>query len=530
MMHTRLALALVAAASVASCHLVAGLDELEIGAGGSGTGGTAAGGAGGAGAGGHGGPSCNGSGASSSIPTDVLPFGDAANQSQPFVATAPKDGGVVVGNYGGTLSLGAGGASGITAGDGDDLFLLRIGTNLDVRFATSIDIDQQLPLAAVDELGHSYVFGTFTGSTELDGGGGAGGSSADKHDIFVAAYDDKGTPLWNITAGGPLDQFGLAIAAAPGGGVYLTGGFQGTLSFAGCAPMASVTDKDIFVVHLDAGGVCHFAQRFGGSGAQFGQALAVDQSGRIWLSGSFSGTLTFKTAPNPIEITTTASSAPYLAALDATGKPLLARSFGVNGQETSGLGRALAIDAAGRVVLVGDFAGALDLGDAEVVTAADPAGYVVGAGDIFVAKYDSAASLLWKQVYGDEASQVARSVAIGPANQVMVSGDFQGCLDFGAASYASRGGEGNASTGDGPLEGGGGDAFVLELDESGGYLRSGAFGGTQSELGRSIALYGGFYLLAGEFEGSAEFAGASLQSQGGKDLFLATFDNGANGG
>ena len=73
-----------------------------------------------------------------------------------------------------------------------------------------------------------YVTGSFSllakfHKTEIVGKGGG--------DVYVAAYNPDGIPLWIKSYGGKLDDFATAITGDPEGNLYITGVFTDTEQF-----------------------------------------------------------------------------------------------------------------------------------------------------------------------------------------------------------------------------------------------------------------------------------------------------------
>ncbi len=96
---------------------------------------------------------------------------------------------------------------------------------------------------------------------------------------------------------------------------------------------------------------------------------------------------------------------------------------------------AMTVDAAGNLYLVGSFRGTVDFdigaGTSELTAA--------GGDDIFVAKYDSAGALLWVRSGGGASSDVATSVAIDNAGNVIVGGSFSQTANIGGTNLTSNG-------------------------------------------------------------------------------------------
>ncbi|HEV8061478.1 MAG TPA: SBBP repeat-containing protein, partial [Gemmataceae bacterium] len=122
-------------------------------------------------------------------------------------------------------------------------------------------------------------------------------------DAFVSKVSADGTTLlFSTYIGGSFDDEARAIALDASGNVYITGQTQSnnfpqpsaqyrcsqlatTSGQVPCGPTPSQTPAKFFVVKLDANGKVLAANKFGGSYDDYGNAIAVDNQGRIYVAG-----------------------------------------------------------------------------------------------------------------------------------------------------------------------------------------------------------------------------------------------------
>jgi hypothetical protein len=184
-----------------------------------------------------------------------------------------------------------------------------------------------------------------------------------------------------------------------------------------------------------------------------------------------------------------------------TGVVEWAKRFGGSGNQTV---YGVAADAAGNVVVVGQFAGTVDFGGGPLTSA--------GGQDIFVAKLDPNGGHLWSKRYGDAAEQFGASVAVDDGGNVVVVGYFAGAVDFGGGPLPSAGGQ---------------DIFVAKLDPGGAHLWSQRFGDASDQHGTHVAVDGsGNVVVTGSMAGSVDFGGGPLTSAGSNDVFVVKLDPG----
>ena len=138
---------------------------------------------------------------------------------------------------------------------------------------------------AVDVSGNVYIAGSFNGATLALGG--VTLSRIGTSDAFVAKLDASGAVLWAKNYGGAgANAEGYAIAADSAGNVYLGGNFNGAnLS---TPALTKIGGSDAYALKLDASGNTLWAKNYGGAGAwAFGNAIAADNAGNVYLGGYF---------------------------------------------------------------------------------------------------------------------------------------------------------------------------------------------------------------------------------------------------
>ena len=133
-----------------------------------------------------------------------------------------------------------------------------------------------------------------------------------------------------------------------------------------------------------------------------------------------------------------------------------------------------------------------------------------GDRDIFVAKFDTEGNHQWSKVFGDDSAQVASSVVVDSSGNVVVAGSFRGGVDFG----------GGMLTGTGDF-----DILVFKLDSKGNHLWSKRFGDPNRQVASSVAVDSlDSVFVTGNFEGGVDFGGGKLNNTGNRDLFVVKYD------
>ena len=231
--------------------------------------------------------------------------------------------------------------------------------------------------------------------------------------------------------------------------------------------------------------------------------VAADAAGNVTLAGGFDGSLDLGngqifTAPDTDEIDA------FVIQLGPDGAHRWSRHFG-------GLGRqaiaALDVDASGNVVVAGSFTDQIDYGTG-VQTAQ-------GSADMVVLKLGGDGSLIWGRVFGGATDELATAVALDPAGQVVIGGNFSGSVSLGGNLLTSAGGS---------------DVLVMKLAASGSpVIYAKGFGGVSYEYLRGVdADAAGSAFVTGTFNDTIDFGTGPLTTAGQEDIFLAKLDSGGN--
>src|ERR1051326_2300647 len=101
--------------------------------------------------------------------------------------------------------------------------------------------------------------------------------------------------LWAKRAGGTVNDFSDAVAVDASGNVFVSGFFQSsTIAFDGFTLTNANSLYDIFLAKYDNSGNALWARRAGGDKLDYSYAVAVDASGNVFVSGFFqSSTIAF---------------------------------------------------------------------------------------------------------------------------------------------------------------------------------------------------------------------------------------------
>lgn len=326
------------------------------------------------------------------------------------------------------------------------------------------------------------VAGNFTDAVDLGGGEVTGG---DSQDIFLATYSPAGALRWSLTFGGSGDDEGIAVAVGRHGDVFALGVFEDTVDFGG-GNVTSHGGWDIALLKISPAGKLAWALGLGGKEVDTVGKIAVDDSGNVYISGSFSGTATFAGT----ELVSAGMSDGFVASFSSAGKLRWAKSIGGPDDDFAG---PIAVGGGGEVYVGGTFWGPIPLGAEPLVP--------IGGADAFVASFGGDGALRWAKSFGSSGQDVVSDLA-ARADRVVCTGMLS-----------------SAATIDGvPLPAVDGDGFVVSLDSDGKHVWSEVFGGqgldvgTALDVGEDDAVFLGGSIYRGPVFGGPEIKGAGARS------------------
>lgn len=345
----------------------------------------------------------------------------------------------------------------------------------------------------LDAEGYSYVVGTYQDEVTFNA---TTFSNGQNRGFFIAKSTALGALQWAAQGNGSGEFLTAAIAVDAGGTCFVTGSFNGSVNFAGVT-LTSEGGYDLFIAKYSSFGILQWAKRAGGSGDDIARGVAIDSSGNVLITGSFSSVATI----GGTELLSSGSTDAFVAKYDPLGGVIWgARGGGPGADDAFGV----ASDGNGNAYITGMFTGAATFGSNTITSnGADVT-------DIFVAKFSAAGAAQWGTKAGGAGSDAGLAIAADRFGNSYVTGFFNGVATFDVTSMTSSGGR---------------DIFLTKLDGTGVIRWSERSGGELDDEGRAIALdFVGNSYLTGFFTDSARFDGTRIIGAGGADVFTAKYD------
>ena len=279
---------------------------------------------------------------------------------------------------------------------------------------------------AADDAGNVFVTGYIGKGAVSDIGVNFGGGalySAGLSDVFLVKYAATGGHVWSKRFGSTGTELGMAVGTDGSGNVIVAGTFEGSVDFGGGA-LTSAGVRDIFVAKYSGTGQHLWSKRFGGSGDEVINGLAVDSAGDVALTGKFQGSVSFGGGT----LASAGGDDAFVVKLSSSaGAHAWSKGFGSTGQDiTTGV----AVDGSDNVVITGQFSGTVAFGGGALSS--------LGV-DVFAAKYTSAGAHRWSRSFGGASTQIGIAVAAAPTGDVTLTGLFLQTVDFGTGMLTSAG-------------------------------------------------------------------------------------------
>jgi hypothetical protein len=195
------------------------------------------------------------------------------------------------------------------------------------------------------------------------------------YDALVARLDAGGRFAWAQSLGGAAEDGATALAVDDAENLYVAGifgyqsdeaGLEGGSITIGAKELRSAGLNDVFVTRLSSAGDADWSIALGGLGGDVASDIAVDDSGRCYVTGHFELAARF----GEITLTGQGWGDAFVARLDQPLKDAervsVAWATAAGGSDSDVRARGVAVDSSGEVTVTGVFAGKPRFGGVEL--------------------------------------------------------------------------------------------------------------------------------------------------------------------
>jgi PKD repeat protein len=402
---------------------------------------------------------------------------------------------------------------------GVDAFLVKFnasGTRLWGTYYGGSDQDFSRA-CATDGAGNIYLAGKTcslsgisSGGFQNTFGGGSGCGDFFGGDAFLIKFNPSGVRQWGTYYGGSEDDEGFSVCTDAVGNVYMAGYTSSTNNIASGGHDNSFGGLgDAFLVKFNTAGMRLWGTYYGGSGSDGGEGAATDLSGNVYLAGRTQSNNSIASNGHQTTFGGGTEDA-FLVKFNTSG----IRQWGTYyGGVYGDAGYCVATDGLGNVYLGGSTNSTTGI--------ATPNGHDTTLGEIwdaFLVKFNAAGTRQWGTYYGGLNTDGGKGVATDGSNNVYLAGNTNSdnSIAFGGHQNTFGGGEN--------------DAFLVKFNTSGIRQWGTYYGGSNSDIGHSIALSTEYVYLAGLSNSNNNIAYGNVHQStigGDYDAFLAKFQSGS---
>jgi len=315
-----------------------------------------------------------------------------------------------------------------------DLYLAKYNNNGEYQWAfnlgTAAGSERGLEVE-VDQNSNVVLTGSFSGTVDFDPSTTNTADVTAVGDRFVAQYDSNGAYKWAIAIPGTLRNTFDHLALDANGNIYLVGDFTGIEDFDPSVNSANLTsngDRDVFIAKYNSSGTYQWAKNIGGTSRDVGQAIALNNSNEIAITGAFQGIADFDPGTGTANLTSNGGQDIFIAKYDNSGNYQWANGIGGTGTDQ---GNAIRINASNQILLAGAFSGAnidFDPGTGTANLSSN------GGTDLFAARFANDGSYVSAFGIGGTVSQELIDASFSDTGTIILLGNFSSMVDFDPGS------------------------------------------------------------------------------------------------
>ncbi len=173
-----------------------------------------------------------------------------------------------------------------------DMYVVKYASDGNVIFAFSeggLSYEDASSLAVVPN-GDFFISGTFYGETIING---QTITTENPTGLFLAKYSSSNEFQWLQQVDGSNLIPSVFLAANTDGSVYISGGFQGDISFGSISLSTEEFDADIYVTKYSPEGEALWAGQGHSDAGDISTAISSDIGGNVYLAGYYLSTINF---------------------------------------------------------------------------------------------------------------------------------------------------------------------------------------------------------------------------------------------
>jgi len=394
------------------------------------------------------------------------------------VAVDSSDNIYITGTSSGTNVFGAS----VTSGTTEDIFVVKLNSSGVVQWVytaggTGRDRGRKI---ALDSEGGIFVVGYYQNTVDFGNGNTTSNGSFDS---FILKLNSSGNIEWVNSYGSTGNDLGRDLVVDSNDNVIMLGTFRGTVTFDQYAPsIYTSNDYDVFLIRLNKSGIWQSTWRTENTGSADARALAIDSNNVTYLTGSFSGTVTFGdntyTAANSNDL--------FIHKIDTYNNT---HSTYTSNIDTTQKAKGISVDSSGNIYATGTFQNTVNFGGGNITTSDK---------DIYLLKLNSSLAFQWVKRFavdnGEAGTALGTAVTVDEDGNVYSVGEIGGTFDLGGGTQALGSNE---------------EAYIVKHDSSGTFQWSktvGGVGGFDNRVQDIVIDSNDFVITAGQITGNTDFS------------------------
>ncbi len=268
-----------------------------------------------------------------------------------------------------------------------------------------------------DGSGNVYLVGR-TNSTTAIAVGGHQNTNGGLVDAFLVKFNSSGVRQFATYYGGTGDEYGLDCEVDASGNIFLSGQTFSTnaISTLGSHQVAYGGNRDAFLVKFNSAGIRQFGTYYGGTGADFLYASALDAGGNIIISGDTESTTAIASGGHQNSLLGLYDA--FVVKFNTSGVRQWGTYYGNTGDDYSAVYKCIASDANSNIFLAGNTTSTSGIASGGSITT------LSGGSDAYLVKFNASGVRQWSTYFGGTLDESANAVGFDPSTDyVYISGN-----------------------------------------------------------------------------------------------------------